>query len=104
MRGELYKGLNELQKTVLEAIEKEVLNLEKEISPLKKEVQSWAEKVSLNKSQSPKVEFMAESDHSTDHAKNIDILKEQIEKSTFPKNTVIMLERKELGDNMGIRR
>ena len=103
LRVELYKGLNELQKTVLEAIEKEVLNPEKEISQLKKEVQSWAEKVSLSKSQSPKVEFMAESDHSTDHAKNIDILKEQIEKGTFPKNTVIMLERKELGDNMGMK-
>lgn len=48
-------------------------------------------------------QFMPEKNHSIDHKANIDLLIDDINKGKITKNTVILLERKEDGKNMGIK-
>lgn len=50
-----------------------------------------------------KVEIRSEKDHLTNHKENTQILIDEIQKGTIDKNTVIAIERKQYGENLGMK-
>ncbi|RZI47371.1 hypothetical protein EDM53_02245 [Rickettsiales endosymbiont of Peranema trichophorum] len=102
--NEVQKG--QIQNMILDSVlQAQVDHRKIEVSGASKErhIGKWVEKIGRERDRHPVVTLIPESEHVLDHSENIDNIISSIQDNQLPPKTVICLERKQEGENLGMK-
>ncbi|RZI45790.1 hypothetical protein EDM53_04620 [Rickettsiales endosymbiont of Peranema trichophorum] len=105
LNGEEYreKIQNMLEDSALKANDNSILTTPRSGDTRTTTRDKWVEKIGRERDRHPVVTLIPESEHVRDHSKNIDNIISSIQDNQLPPKTVICLERKQEGENLGMK-